>query len=444
MLDTGHLTCCRLAKGGMGSVELAVKSDEQFTRLFAVKRLHPHLSDDPQFEKMFLEEARIAGMIEHPNVVSVVDVGRDKQGPYLVMNFVDGVTLNVFISKSPEKLMPLQVCLRISRDIAKGLAAAHDLTTMSGDALNLVHRDLSPQNVLIGYDGSVRITDFGIAKAAGRDITTATSVLKGKISYMSPEQLRFENPDSRSDLFALGVLMFELLSGQRLYPAKGDQVKAAQRILHESPPDIGEERTDLPPEVVSLMFRLLAKNRESRPASASEVADILDEVIAGLVEAEGTTSLRSWVREATGELREPRQRHIADAIAEAQLTYRAQTEPGPPRPKSSNTLKWGIGLTGLLVVIGLTALFLNKSNPTSPSEAGIVEPAQLLPETTQPPIKAAVQPESTEQSNAVMPKEKVSSRKTRKRRRRGAKSKSRNKMKQSGMDKAGWVGWGSE
>jgi serine/threonine-protein kinase len=263
----------------MGSVDLAIRQEGSFERLFAIKRLRPEFVGEAEVRAMLLEEARLAGRVRHPNVVSVIDVGEDEQGPFLVMDYVEGVSAAELLSTVPAGALPMDICLRIARDAAEGLHAAHELTADDGSALCLVHRDVSPQNLLVGYDGVARVSDFGIAKALGRTTATSTGVLKGKLAYMAPEQLRFEEPDRRADLFALGVVLFELLSGQRLYRSEQD-LDGPRRILTEPPPDIADHRDDAEPELVELLLELLAKERESRPPTAKAVARRLDAMLA--------------------------------------------------------------------------------------------------------------------------------------------------------------------
>ena len=349
----------------MGSVELAIKQENNFRRLYAVKRLHPHLRTDPQFEAMFMEEARIAGLIQHPNVVAVTDVGRDESGPFLVMDFVDGVTLNTLVHAPPER-MPLQIGIRIGIEIAKGLDAAHSLTTHDGFALNLVHRDLSPHNVLVGFDGSVRITDFGIAKALGSEIKTSTGVLKGKVSYMSPEQLRFEEIDARSDLFSLGVLLFELLTGERLY-RNDSTMQGARKILSEAPPDLGEERDDAPPELVALMFRLLAKDPAKRPGAAAEVVASLEEILSELVAVEGVQPLREWVTEATGDRRQEQQSAISAAVRQARVRQSKKSARQRRRP-------YYLGAAIVVIALGTVIVWSVKMGADAAQTATVTDP----------------------------------------------------------------------
>jgi len=300
-----------LAKGGMGTVEIAIREEGAFRRVYAVKRLREAYLDDPAVRAMFLDEGRIAGLISHPNVVSVIDVGEDERGPFLVMDFVRGVSLSRIIAWAAEheELLPIQLCLRILRDVAAGLHAAHELCGHDGSLLGVVHRDVSPHNVLVAFDGSVRVTDFGIAKALGRLQQTSTGVFKGKFAYMSPEQVRLQTLDRRSDIFSLGIVAFELLGSVRLYGG-GEASDIVKRIVEEPAPDIGELRGDAPPEVVDLLVRMLAKDPGDRPADADQITRRLDEVIAGLVVAEGALSVGDFMLEHFSDLRDAQQRDL--------------------------------------------------------------------------------------------------------------------------------------
>ncbi|HEY8923504.1 MAG TPA: serine/threonine-protein kinase, partial [Polyangia bacterium] len=280
---------CALAAGGMGRVDVVVRRDGGFARLFAQKRLRPHLVDDEAVRRMFLEEGRIAGLVRHPHVVSVVDVGEDDAGPYLVMDFVEGVSLAELLVRTSGRRepVPMSMALRIGAEVAAGLHAVHETVGPDGQPLQLIHRDISPQNVLVGFDGLARVTDFGIAKALGRATRTTTGVLKGKLGYLAPERLRFEEPDRRADLFSFGVVLFELLAGRRLYDTADEE--GARRILNEPPPDLADHRDDAEPELIELLFELLAKDPEARPAHAGLVARRLEQLAAAAVAAHGPT-----------------------------------------------------------------------------------------------------------------------------------------------------------
>ena len=315
---SSYVRVCELAEGGMGRVDLALRREGRFQRLYAIKRLQPHLRDDPEFRQMFLEEARLAGLVRHPNVIGVLDVGQDEGGPYLVMDFVEGLALSTILglAKQRDESLSVQACVRIAAQIADGLHAAHEVRGHDGQALHLVHRDLSPQNVLVGYDGVVRITDFGIAKAGGRGMKTSTGILKGKMAYMSPEQLQFEEPDRRSDLFALGVVLYEMLSGDRLY-RNSEGADGARRILNEPPPDVGEVRPEVPPALVQLLFSLLAKKPDDRPSTAAEVSRRLEEILVELLQDEAAEQVDVFVQALGGDRRTEQRDRIQQALTES-------------------------------------------------------------------------------------------------------------------------------
>jgi serine/threonine-protein kinase len=234
------------------------------------------------------------------------------------MDYVDGITLHELIRyhADSEQHLPVQLALRTASEVAKGLHAAHELVDDDGEQLDLIHRDVSPQNVILGYDGVARVTDFGIAKAIGQSSKTATGVIKGKYGYMSPEQLRFEEPDRRSDLFSLGVVLYELLASKRLYKNKKG-MDGVRRIINEPPPDILDERSDVPDAVVALLFQLLAKDRNNRPATAREVARLLDDEIAQLIMMEGALSMSDHLEEHFSEHRQARQEKLEAAMLAA-------------------------------------------------------------------------------------------------------------------------------
>jgi serine/threonine protein kinase len=305
-----------LGKGGFGEVELIVRREGRFQRLYARKRLLPAHQQDVELRSMFFEEARLAGMIRHPNVVSVLDVGADQQGPFLLLDYVDGVSAQKIIENARAKAepIPLQVCLRIAMQVADGLHAAHELTDHQGRSLGLVHRDVSPANILVGYDGVARVSDFGVARALGRSTHTATGFLKGKFGYMSPEQLRFEEPDRRSDLFALGVVLFELISARRLY-ANQEGMDGARRALNEPPPDLADHRDDVPEALVQLLFAMLAKQPVHRPETAKWVSNRLEAISAALAAEEGRIDVAEYLEQEFGAERQQQQAALSTLLA---------------------------------------------------------------------------------------------------------------------------------
>jgi serine/threonine-protein kinase len=399
-----------LARGGMGTVEVVLRKEGEFSRLQAVKRLLPAHRDDESFRTMFLDEARVAGLLRHPNVVSVIDVGEDDEGPYLVMDYVEGISLARLVraGKSERRPLPIQLCLRVCAGIARGLHAAHELRSHDGTPLQLVHRDVSPQNVLVSYDGEVRVADFGIAKALGRASRTSTGVLKGKLGYMSPEQLRFHEPDRRSDLFAVGVLLFEMLSGERLY--EGEGLQAGRRILEEPPPDIAEHRDDVPDELVELLFDLLAKEPDDRPATAGEVAARLDSIVTDLTVDEEPVTIASYLGEHFEDDRLRARAELDRAVRRAELAAmepRAST-PGAPRRRRVWTAIAVAAVVCLVAAVGALAWYGGASSATEPTSPRATTPSLEPPISPPParrdpePVEAAASDEET--TAAVQPR----------------------------------------
>lgn len=317
------LHVCRLAEGGMGFVDLALRQEGPVRRFYAIKHLRPHLRDDEDFQRMFLDEARLAGLVSHPNVVGVHEAGKDADGLFLVMDYVEGVSLSTLIQETTprEAFLPLPLCLQIAAQVARGLHAAHTTTAADGVLLNLVHRDVSPQNVLVGYDGIARVTDFGIAKALGNLTLTSTGLLKGNLGYMAPELLRFEPADRKSDLYALGVVLHEMLCRRRLYRGD-DAAEVARRILAQEVPDIGDIRADVPSALSELMFELLARDPAARPKDAGETATRLESILVAVQAELGQFDAASFMNEQFRTKRVSRAQQISDACTKATVRRR--------------------------------------------------------------------------------------------------------------------------
>ncbi|MFO0630025.1 MAG: serine/threonine-protein kinase [Polyangiales bacterium] len=299
MLDRYELIA-PIARGGMGSVHLArLAGAGGFQRLYAIKRMHPHLADEEEFVAMLLDEARLAARIHHTNAVAIIDVREHPEGPFVVMDYVDGVTLARLTAGAAS--LPwrarTRLALRVICDALAGLHAAHDLHDDDGHALALVHRDVSPQNILVGTDGVGRITDFGIAVAAARIAASRPGTLKGKPAYMSPEQVSGETIDRRSDLFAMGVVLWECLTGQRLFQG-GTEAAALVMVLgapiaspREHAPEVGEA-------LAAVCLKALARPREERYADAREMLRALETAAA----AEGLLASTHEVSDALSSL----------------------------------------------------------------------------------------------------------------------------------------------
>jgi tRNA A-37 threonylcarbamoyl transferase component Bud32 len=362
----------------MGVVYVGLREEGRFRRLYAVKRLHPHLSDDASFRAMFLDEARIAGLVQHPNVVGVLDVGEDAEGPFMVMEYIDGVNLAQLIDGAVALgvVIPVQIAVRVAREVARGLGAVHELTSHDGEKLHLVHRDLSPQNVLLGFDGSVRITDFGIAKALGRLTETGAPTLKGKLAYASPEQILCQPIDHRSDLFSLAVVIHEMLTGRQLYRNIADN-EGSRRLLHDAPPDVGEERPDVPPELAQLLFRMLAKDPAQRPESAGEIYQELEVLLSDLVGAEGPLDLQAFVADIAKDAREERRRMVDVAVAHA--TEVDAGTPGARMTKSRRTRWRALAVVGVTVGVLGTATAVALTSMSEPEDAATAVQRESAP-----------------------------------------------------------------
>ncbi len=273
-----YQTLRRIAAGGMATVSLArVTGEGGFERLVAIKQMHPHLADDEEFVAMFLDEARLSAGIRHPNVVGVLDLDRGADGLYLVMEYIDGPTLGQVIRRHRDagQSIPLPIVLRIFLDLLSGLQAAHELRDATGAPLAIVHRDVSPGNVLVGRDGIARITDFGVARAEARISSTRDGALKGKLPYMSPEQLAGKAVDRRSDLYSAACVLWEMLTLKRAFAAT-DQGALIAAILAGPKSSPATEATHVPPHLDAACMVGLA-TVTTRYASAQTFADALED-----------------------------------------------------------------------------------------------------------------------------------------------------------------------
>ena len=318
----------RLATGGMAEVYLAcLRGPSAFERAVVVKRILPHLAELAEFTAMFLDEARIAASIRHPNVVQVHELSRDDDGLYLVMEYLHGETLSSLerrVALRGERLEPA-LAAWVLAEVCAGLHAAHELRDPSGRPKELVHRDVSPDNLFVTYDGSVKVVDFGIAKAADRVTKTETGQIKGKFHYMSPEQCNAEAIDRRSDVFSAGIVLFEMLTGHRLFK-RDTRMASWMAVTSEPIPSAASFVPDLPPALDRVLARALSRDRERRHPTALELRK----------------DLLAFVRSVPGyelpdeRLRELMQHHFADRIAEKNELLRRMERGAPvgPLPRS--------------------------------------------------------------------------------------------------------------
>jgi serine/threonine protein kinase len=334
----------RVAQGGMAAVWAArQKGSHGFSRLVAVKTMLPELCDDEDFEDMFLDESRLASRIRHPHVVEIVDIGEENGWLYLVMQWVDGETLFAInrASKGKER-MPLPILLKVASAVAAALHAAHELRDDRGQLVDLVHRDVSPQNVMVGYDGIVKLIDFGVAKAKGRTHQTKVGgPMKGKVPYLSPEQVLGNKVDRRSDIFALGILLYSTISGR--HPFKGDtDARTMENLCTREAVPLSSIVPDVHPELDAIVLRALHKSPAERFQTAADMQRALDDLLAKLGRSVNEGDIAQWVRATLGpEYVEARHREITSAIerldAEPSARGAASSAPpkAPPRAPSS-------------------------------------------------------------------------------------------------------------
>src|SRR5512138_164698 len=271
----GFLLVDRVAIGGMAEVFAAVRRGDPPGRYYAVKRILPTLAEDRELVRMFLDEARLVVQLEHPGIVPVHELGKQEAGYYIAMDYVAGRDLRALVdrARTAGERLPVALCAHVAWRVADALDHAHRRRDARGAELRVVHRDVSPANVLVGFDGSVRIIDFGIAQAAFRSVR-GKPVLRGKFAYMSPEMVRGLPVDRRSDVFSLGVVLHELLTGERLFTGPNElAVMERVRAADVRPPSARNAAVTAALDAVVL--RALARDPEQRFGWASELRDAL-------------------------------------------------------------------------------------------------------------------------------------------------------------------------
>jgi len=286
----------RLARGGMAEVFLArLIGVEGFERRVAIKRILPHLSESEEFRGMFLDEARLAAQLTHPNIVHIYDFGKVDDYYFIAMEYVDGVDIGRLIRRAKERPMPFELAARIFADVCAGLHFAHNASDPMGRKLEVVHRDVTPQNVLVSYDGVVKLVDFGIAKAQFAAGRTRPGVVKGKYAYMSPEQVEGKPLDGRSDVFSAGICLYEMLTGVPLF--RRDDVTASMREIRDGKPINPEKhRKDVPEELVKIMRRALQTSRDNRYGSASAMQTDLEKFLKSATAMATSRELGEYIR----------------------------------------------------------------------------------------------------------------------------------------------------
>ena len=295
----------RLAVGGMAELYLASASGPKgFKRRLVLKKILPQLADDPSFVEMFLGEARIAGRLDHPNIAQVYEVGEADGSYFIAMEHVDGPNLRTLAARARQAGQPLSPYLvaKIVSLACEGLGYAHEFCDPeTGEALNIVHRDISPDNIIISRSGSVKVVDFGIAKAASQSHHTQTGVLKGKPAYMAPEQMARQRVDHRADIYALGVVLYELLSGARPHEARDDIELIRAVLLQEPMVPLSRRCPDLPGPLAAIVERALAREPDARYGSCRELQEDLERFLHGAADPIGARDIAKRLTDVQAE-----------------------------------------------------------------------------------------------------------------------------------------------
>lgn len=263
----------KIADGGMGSVyEVEQHGAEGFLKRMALKTIIPRYTNNKEFVDMFIGEAKLVANLVHPNIVQIYQLGRTSEGFFIAMEYIDGINLEQFLLRHFDlhRQIPLDIATFIISRVCRGLEYAHAKTDAAGNPLHIVHRDVSPKNIMINTEGEVKLTDFGIAKALTYIDQDEGRVLMGKVEYMSPEQADYRITDARSDLFSLGIVYSELLSGNNDYVGS-DTNETLERVKRAELPKLEIERRDVPPDIVRIVNKALQKDQDRRYQTASDM-----------------------------------------------------------------------------------------------------------------------------------------------------------------------------
>jgi len=339
-----------VARGGMASVWAArLKGTRGFQKLVAIKTMLPGLVDDPSFERMFLDEASLASQVRHPHVIEIMDLGEQDRILYLVMEWVSGEALSIIMKYAATRGgIPLPIAVHIATQTCRGLHAAHELREGDGVLVGLVHRDVSPQNVLVTYDGVVKVVDFGVAKATARlDTQTEAGQLKGKIAYMSPEQLRGEKIDRRTDVFAMGILLYMMTTGK--HPFRGDdQAQTIARISSDEPAILPSVLVPgYPPGLEACVMQALAKDSAKRYPSANDMLLGLTRALPSAMRESTDEEVSEFIRRLLPDRLERQKQAIKQALEQADRREMSRSAPQLQLPEASTdeaaTVLEGIG-----------------------------------------------------------------------------------------------------
>jgi eukaryotic-like serine/threonine-protein kinase len=426
-----------IAAGGMASVHLGrLLGPVGFSRTVAIKRLHPQFAKDPEFVSMFVDEARVAARIRHPNVVPTLDVVKTEDELFLVMEYVQGESLARLLrwGRQSGRSMAVPTVVPVMAGVLHGLHAAHMAKGERGERLGIVHRDVSPQNVLVGTDGISRVFDFGIAKARGRLQTTRDGQLKGKLAYMAPEQLSGGDVGPRTDVYAAAVVLWEALANERLFDGDNEAMLLT-RVLEGAKEPPSAYNPEVPPELDAIVMRGLSEWPSDRFDSARAMARELERSI----ECATPSEIGEWVEELATETLERRAGRVAEIESQSEVRAFApdvspSSAPFSAAPFSAATANphtlgdgtlpsisvvgrrrdqrsksWVMGLLALLLGGTLAVLFLRTPGtpaepPPAPAPAAPPAPATSAAPTVAPPAASTAVPSATASARAAGPR----------------------------------------
>jgi len=390
----------KLAIGGMAEIWLARQTGlKGFEKVVVIKKISDSFTHEPEFVEMFLDEARIAAQLHHPNIVQLYDLGEQAGAYYIAMEYLPGEHLAAVAraGSRAKRPLPFTFAVRLIASAADGLGYAHTRTGLDGKPLNIVHRDVSPQNLIVTYDGALKLVDFGIAKAANRSSNTSTGRFKGKAAYMSPEQARGDALDARSDVFSLGIVLFEAVTYGRLFQFD-DPLAAFSVITGDKPfPKARERNPAVPAPLESLISKALERNPDDRFQSAKEFQSALEEWLRGRDDGASTAEIAAYMQSLFEERIRLRDRVLeAASVGDTgravlgtpplQDSERSMPEEGPLLRTVSRKLKaarWFAAAAALLLVVGGAALVVPRvlSAGSAPAPAVV----QSLGVETEPP-----------------------------------------------------------
>ncbi|MBW2701542.1 MAG: protein kinase [Deltaproteobacteria bacterium] len=368
----GYILEKKIARGGMAEVFLASKEGpEGFKKQVAIKRIHEHLTDHAGLKTMFLDEARLVAQLSHPNIVQIFDMGQAGDRLFLAMEFIDGLDLARILNQceAKGKKLPFEIAAHLTAEVSLGLDYAHEFVDQDGQHLNIIHRDISPQNIMVTHEGVVKIVDFGIAKAASNLYKTKTVSMKGKLQYMSPEQIKGHVAmDRRTDVYSTGVVLYQMLTHQVPHKAPSD-ITLMKTIVTSRAPDPRELTPDTPAELARIVNHALQRDRDKRYPSSRELRSDLTRFLNQKNESIDTYVLKEFLQNLAHS-EEPQAQDSDKKTADKVTAPIKRTTPLSSGKKiaAKNLTTWMLAAFSVVAFgIGFFVLFGHEGEETTPS-----------------------------------------------------------------------------